>query len=76
MVLSFYFQFPPFIDSLYMSSSAGLQQAFRPFGSVKVEWPGKEGKQNRHPPKGKYLRMLLEIFYSFIPEGPKYCGEW
>ena len=45
-----------------MSSSAGLQQAFRPFGSVKVEWPGKEGKQNRHPPKGNYLRMLLEIF--------------
>eukprot|EP00112_Aurelia_sp_Birch-Aquarium-sp1_P004189 Seg1474.9 transcript_id=Seg1474.9/GoldUCD/mRNA.D3Y31 product="Cytoplasmic polyadenylation element-binding protein 1" protein_id=Seg1474.9/GoldUCD/D3Y31 len=40
-------------------TEAGLQQAFRPFGSVKVEWPGKEGKQNRHPPKG-YVYLLFE----------------
>ncbi|XP_065064027.1 cytoplasmic polyadenylation element-binding protein 1-like isoform X3 [Rhopilema esculentum] len=40
-------------------TEAGLQQAFRRFGPVKVEWPGKEGKQNRHPPKG-YVYLLFE----------------
>eukprot|EP00794_Sanderia_malayensis_P019598 gene19598-21526_t len=40
-------------------TEAGLQQAFRQFGTVKVEWPGKEGKQNRHPPKG-YVYLLFE----------------
>jgi len=40
-------------------TEAGLQQAFKPFGQVKVEWPGKEGKQNRHPPKG-YVYLLFE----------------
>lgn len=31
----------------------GLQQAFRPFGPVQVEWPGKDSKQNAQLPKGK-----------------------
>ena len=34
-------------------TEAGLMQAFRPFGSLNIEWPGKEGKHCRHPPKGK-----------------------
>jgi len=33
-------------------TEAGLMQAFRPFGSLNIEWPGKEGKHCRHPPKG------------------------
>ena len=47
---------------------AGLQQAFKPFGQVKVEWPGKEGKQNRHPPKGIYLmiQILLQREHVFF----------
>ena len=27
--------------------------AFKIFGSMKVEWPGKDSKHQRHPPKGK-----------------------
>lgn len=34
-------------------TEAGLMQAFRPFGSLNIEWPGKEGKHCRHPPKGE-----------------------
>lgn len=36
-------------------TEAGLMQAFRPFGSLNIEWPGKEGKHCRHPPKGELL---------------------
>ena len=49
---------------LYLSVPAGLQQAFKPFGQVKVEWPGKEGKQNRHPPKGAYLNSYCVLSIS------------
>lgn len=38
-----------YIFILYL---AGLQQAFRPFGALSIEWPGKDGKHSRHPPKG------------------------
>lgn len=31
---------------------AGLINTFRVFGSLSVEWPGKDGKHPRCPPKG------------------------
>ena len=31
---------------------AGLQNAFKAFGPVKIEWPGRDGKHPRYPPKG------------------------
>ncbi|XP_066924316.1 cytoplasmic polyadenylation element-binding protein-like isoform X2 [Clytia hemisphaerica] len=40
-------------------TEAGLQQAFRPFGALSIEWPGKDGKHSRHPPKG-YVYLLFE----------------
>lgn len=40
-------------------TEAGLQQAFRPFGALNIEWPGKDGKHSRHPPKG-YVYLLFE----------------
>lgn len=33
-------------------SVAGLINTFRVFGSLSVEWPGKDGKHPRCPPKG------------------------
>ena len=33
--------------------------SFKPFGSVKVEWPGKaDGRHLHHPPKGEVLLSL------------------
>eukprot|EP00112_Aurelia_sp_Birch-Aquarium-sp1_P020800 Seg544.1 transcript_id=Seg544.1/GoldUCD/mRNA.D3Y31 product="Cytoplasmic polyadenylation element-binding protein 1" protein_id=Seg544.1/GoldUCD/D3Y31 len=48
-------------------TDVGLQQAFRPFGPVQVEWPGKDSKHNAQipkaftssPPKG-YVYLLFE----------------
>ena len=41
---------------------ASLVMSFKPFGSVKVEWPGKaDGRHLHHPPKGKlFLSLLLK----------------
>ncbi|XP_065657760.1 cytoplasmic polyadenylation element-binding protein 1 isoform X2 [Hydra vulgaris] len=42
-------------------TETGLQQAFRPFGPVKVEWPNKDMKIQRNPPKGRgYCYLLFE----------------
>lgn len=42
-------------------TEGGLQQAFRPFGPVKVEWPAKETKIQRNSPKGRgYCYLLFE----------------
>ena len=32
--------------------TVGLQNAFKAFGPVKIEWPGRDGKHPRYPPKG------------------------
>eukprot|EP00795_Rhopilema_esculentum_P014531 gene14531-5597_t len=40
-------------------TDVGLQQAFRPFGPVQVEWPGKDSKHNAQMPKG-YVYLLFE----------------
>lgn len=34
-------------------TESSLMTAFQPFGSLVVDWPGKEGKHARHPPKGE-----------------------
>ena len=39
---------------------ASLVMSFKPFGSVKVEWPGKaDGRHLHHPPKGEVLLSLI-----------------
>jgi cytoplasmic polyadenylation element-binding protein len=38
----------------------GLQQSFSPFGAMKIEWPGKEGKHPRYLPKAGYVYVLFE----------------
>ena len=38
----------------------GLQHAFRSFGAMKIEWPGKEGKHPRYPPKGQTLLIMAK----------------
>lgn len=35
---------------------AGLQTAFKTFGPMKIEWPGKDGRHPRYPPKGELLK--------------------
>ncbi|XP_064421867.1 cytoplasmic polyadenylation element-binding protein 1 [Latimeria chalumnae] len=40
-------------------TEAGLINAFRVFGSLTVEWPGKDGKHPRCPPKG-YVYLVFE----------------
>lgn len=42
-------------------TEGGLQQAFRPFGQAKVEWPNKDAKFHRNPTKGRgYCYVLFE----------------
>ena len=36
--------------------AVGLIACFEKFGSLKIEWPGKDDRHNRHPPKGLCLR--------------------
>ncbi|KAI8512043.1 Cytoplasmic polyadenylation element-binding protein 1 [Branchiostoma belcheri] len=40
-------------------TEVGLQAAFKPFGPINVEWPGKDNKHPRYPPKG-YVYVLFE----------------
>nr|XP_040130630.1 cytoplasmic polyadenylation element-binding protein 1 isoform X3 [Ictidomys tridecemlineatus] len=40
--------------------TAGLVNTFRVFGSLSVEWPGKDGKHPRCPPKG-YVYLVFEL---------------
>ncbi|KYO25306.1 cytoplasmic polyadenylation element-binding protein 1 isoform B [Alligator mississippiensis] len=41
-------------------TEAGLINTFRVFGSLSVEWPGKDGKHPRCPPKG-YVYLVFEL---------------
>ena len=36
--------------------SVGLIACFEKFGSLKIEWPGKDDRHNRHPPKGNFQK--------------------
>ena len=62
-------------------TEASLIAGFRPFGGLSVDWPGKEGKHNRHPPKGyvyvtfeseKSVKALLTMCRFDPSEG----GQW
>ncbi|XP_054752138.2 cytoplasmic polyadenylation element-binding protein 1-like [Lytechinus pictus] len=39
-------------------TEAGLQASFKPFGLIRVEWPGKDGKHPRYPPKGMSVSQV------------------
>lgn len=52
-------------------TEASLIAGFRPFGNLAVDWPGKEGKHNRHPPKGEG-RRLQEGRGGGVEEGCSY----
>ncbi|XP_049639215.1 cytoplasmic polyadenylation element-binding protein 1 [Suncus etruscus] len=41
-------------------TEAGLVSTFRVFGALTVEWPGKDGKHPRCPPKG-YVYLVFEL---------------
>ncbi|XP_045142334.1 cytoplasmic polyadenylation element-binding protein 1 isoform X3 [Echinops telfairi] len=45
---------------LHRQAAAGLVNTFRVFGSLSVEWPGKDGKHPRCPPKG-YVYLVFEL---------------
>lgn len=42
-------------------TEANLVSTFKPFGNVKVEWPGKDSKHTRHPPKGAVCCQLRTV---------------
>ena len=58
---------------------AGLQQAFRPFGPVKVEWPNKDDSRiQRNPPKGRGKSTVQKLKFSikdFISKCDQICRK-
>lgn len=53
---------------------ASLVMSFKPFGSVKVEWPGKaDGRHLHHPPKGKWIFLLMHWLLN-INAGQYFCS--
>lgn len=56
--------------SLVHLFAAGLVNTFRVFGSLSVEWPGKDGKHPRCPPKGnmpKGNKDMVGAFFFNLP---------
>lgn len=52
------------INSLWCLTIASLVMSFKPFGSVRVEWPGKaDGRHLHHPPKGRFSVLWCSQFY-------------
>ena len=41
-----------------------LLQTFQVFGSLSIDWPGKDSKHNRHPPKGVCVCVLEREYCS------------
>ncbi|KAK2150887.1 hypothetical protein LSH36_384g05005, partial [Paralvinella palmiformis] len=41
-------------------TEVGLQNSFKAFGPMKIEWPGKEGKHPRCPTKAGYVYILFD----------------
>ena len=35
-------------------------QSFQGYGNVVVDWPGKDNKHNRHPPKGEGVGLKVK----------------
>ena len=60
-------------------SLVGLQNSFKAFGPMKIEWPGKEGKHPRCPTKGLYHFAIVNRIYRpyvslFIRKSLYLCG--
>lgn len=55
--------------TLFSLFAAGLINTFRVFGSLSVEWPGKDGKHPRCPPKGNRPKGNTDMVgaFSFPP---------
>ncbi|XP_043933746.1 cytoplasmic polyadenylation element-binding protein 1 isoform X1 [Protopterus annectens] len=45
-------------------TEAGLMNTFRVFGSLSVEWPGKDGKHPRCPPKGNMPKGYVYLVFE------------
>ncbi|XP_076340100.1 LOW QUALITY PROTEIN: cytoplasmic polyadenylation element-binding protein 1-like [Tachypleus tridentatus] len=41
-------------------TEAGLGEAFAPFGPIKIQWPGKDGKNQTYPPKAGYVYIIFD----------------
>ncbi|XP_076324796.1 cytoplasmic polyadenylation element-binding protein 1-like isoform X2 [Tachypleus tridentatus] len=41
-------------------TEAGLTEAFAPFGSIKIQWPGKDNKNQMYPPKAGYVYIIFD----------------
>lgn len=51
---------------LFHLFAAGLVNTFRVFGSLSVEWPGKDGKHPRCPPKGNMPKGNTDLVGAFF----------
>ncbi|KAK2539134.1 Cpeb1 [Columba livia] len=49
---------------LHRQAAAGLINTFRVFGSLSVEWPGKDGKHPRCPPKGNMPKGYVYLVFE------------
>lgn len=53
-------------------TETALLATFQPCGNLTVDWPGKDSKHSRHPPKGQgpFLRdtraVAFEVFFCFF----------
>ena len=63
---------------LFRLFAAGLVNTFRVFGSLSVEWPGKDGKHPRCPPKGNMPKGNADMVGAFSPSPVPDCtgGRW
>uniref|UniRef100_A0A8C4PWU7 RRM domain-containing protein n=1 Tax=Eptatretus burgeri TaxID=7764 RepID=A0A8C4PWU7_EPTBU len=67
---SHYFKNPVFSPKVFLGgvpwdmTEAGLINTFKIFGSVSVEWPGKDGKHPRCPPKGNMPKGYVYILFD------------
>lgn len=51
---------------LFHLSAVGLVNTFCVFGSLSVEWPGKDGKHPRCPPKGNMPKGNKDMVGAFF----------
>ncbi|MEE6514514.1 hypothetical protein FKM82_022717 [Ascaphus truei] len=49
---------------LHRQAAAGLINTFRVFGALSVEWPGKDGKHPRCPPKGNMPKGYVYLVFE------------
>ncbi len=48
------------------TTEATLLQMFQPFGNLSVDWPGKDNKHNKHPPKGNHHFIIHHDPESYV----------